>query len=148
VALHLLLALACALADARAPGPDNGIVVIVAAGTGVPRLNTDELAQVFRQNKRFGDDGKRIMPVNLPANHPVRRAFSQQVLGHSPEEMDDYWRDMYFHGILPPHVLASEEAVIRFVAGTPGSIGYVSACLADRRVTIILHLDMIGSCPR
>jgi ABC-type phosphate transport system substrate-binding protein len=45
-------------------------------------------------------------------------------------------------------VLASDEAVIRFVSSTPGAIGYVSNCLADRRVKVIAHLDTGSVCPR
>lgn len=143
----LALALCAALVGARTcHGADAGVAVIMAADAAPGRWNQAALAQVFRQKKRFDDHGQRLYGVNLPATHPLRRAFSQQVLGHSPEDMDDYWRDMYFHGILPPYVLASEEAVIRFVAATPGAIGYVSACLADRRVSVIFHLDIASTC--
>jgi hypothetical protein len=51
---------------------------------------------------------------------------------------------MYFHGLLPPHVLASTEAVLRFVASTPGAIGYVPLCDADARVTMLLAIDIHG----
>jgi ABC-type phosphate transport system substrate-binding protein len=55
---------------------------------------------------------------------------------------------MYFHGVQPPYVLASDEAVIRFVVSTPGAIGYVSNCLADRRVTVVARLENGPGCPR
>jgi hypothetical protein len=93
--------------------PDTGVAVIMAPSAAQPRLDRDELALIFKRKKRFGDDGRHIQPVNLPANHPLRRAFSMQVFGNNPEDLEDYWRDMYFHGVLPPFVLASEEAVIR-----------------------------------
>ncbi|WP_426112465.1 hypothetical protein [Massilia sp. PWRC2] len=127
---------------------EPGIAVIVSAGAAPTRLSRDQLAQVFERKKTFWDDGQRIHPVNLSASHPLRRSFAVEVLGHAPEEMDQYWRDMYFNGVLPPFVLASEEAVIRFVVSTPGAIGYVSACLADRRVVVVLHLDGPTNCPR
>jgi hypothetical protein len=74
--------------------------------------------------------------------------FSTRIFGHNPEELEDYWRDMYFHGVLPPFVLASEEAVIRFVASTPGGIGYVSQCLVDSRVSVVVRLGTYSECPR
>ncbi len=43
-------------------------------------------------------------------------------------------------GISPPHVVASQEAVMRFVANTPGVIGYVAACKVDKRVKVIYRL--------
>lgn len=132
---------------AQAP-PRRGIAVIMSESSTVPFLSNEKLALIFKRKRNFWDNGERIQPVNLPPAHPLRRAFSQQVFGRSPEELDDYWRDMYFHGVLPPFVLASEEAVIRFVATTPGAIGYVSACALDHRVTVVLRLDEGPVCAR
>ncbi len=126
---------------------DGGIAIIVAAGTPAPRITHEQLPLIFERKKIFWDDGQHIHAINLPAGHPLRRAFSTQVFGRAPEDMDGYWRDMYFHGVLPPFVLASEEAVLRFIVSTPGAIGYVSACLADHRVTVLLRLDSGGACP-
>lgn len=120
----------------------------MASGAAHPRLHGEEVALIFQLKKRFLNDGLRIHAVNLPVMHPLRRAFSVQVLGRNPEELDAYWRDMYFHGVMPPHVLLSEEAVIRFVASTPGAIAYVSRCLVDHRVSVVLQLDSGIACPR
>jgi len=68
-----------------------------------------------------------------------------------PEDMQSYWNDQYFHGVLPPPVLDSEEAVLRFVSSTAGAIGYVSACAVDKRVEIVALIsgpDGAGPCPR
>ena len=127
------------LALAQGP-PTQGIAVIMADGSTEPFLSIAKLALIFKRKQTFWANGQRIQPVNLPPAHPLRRAFSQQVFARSPEDLDDYWRDMYFHGVLPPFVLASEEAVIRFVATTPGAVGYVSPCVLDHRVTVVLRL--------
>ena len=60
--------------------------------------------------------------------------------------MDDYWREMYFHGVLPPHVLASEAAVILFVSTTPGAIGYVSGCVPQHGVNVVLTVGDLPVC--
>lgn len=140
-----LLALAGLLAGAS--GARAQVVVIAAPGGAPAALAPAELPRVYRRQQQFVA-GARVQPVNLPAGHPLRRWFSQQVLGQSPEDMDGYWRDLYFNGVLPPYVLASEEAVIRFVAGTPGALGYVSACLADKRVRVLLQLEGGPACSR
>ena len=126
---------------------DSAVSVIVAPGSRLSSLSANELAQIYRRQKQFVDGG-RVQPVNLPASHGLRRWFSQQVLGRSPEEMEGYWRDQYFNGTVPPFVLASEEAVIRFVAGTPGALGYVSACAVDKRVRVLLQWDGGPGCKR
>ncbi len=115
---------------------EEPIAVIVAPGH-VRNLKKDDLMLLFKRKKLFWADGIKAQPVNLPASHPLRRSFSQVVLGHTPEELEKYWNDLYFHGISPPYVLASDEAVLRFVAETPGAIGYVPFCSADSRVAVV-----------
>ncbi|MCB1900937.1 type 2 periplasmic-binding domain-containing protein [Cognatazoarcus halotolerans] len=126
----------------------DGIAVIVARNAHGGTVDRRELAAIFKRKKHFWPDGTRIAPVNLPAGDPLRRAFSGAVLRNTPEELDDYWRDQYFHGELPPYVVASQEAMIRFVSATPGAIGYVSSCLLDRRVSEVMRLDDGPPCPR
>jgi len=127
---------------------ESGIAVIMAPGSAPARLTHDELGMIFKSKKQFWEDGQRIQALNLPVTHPLRRAFSSQVLKHNPEELDDYWSDMYFHGVLPPHVFGSEEAVIRFVSITPGAIGYISHCAVDHRVVVVMQLDSGYACQK
>jgi hypothetical protein len=155
-ALALLLLANAALRSppVRAQGDDEAsIAVVVAAGASAQAapLSSALVANIFRRKRQFWDDQMRIVAVNLPALHPLRRRFSQLIFGRSPEDMQSYWNDQYFHGVLPPAVLASEEAVIRFVADTPGAVGYVWACSADKRVAVVaLIANPMGSapCPR
>ena len=139
--IPLLLLLAGPTPAARA---DAEIAIVVARDGPVPRLSGPldrrRLARVFRGQIKVGRDGQRLHPVNLPARHPLRVAFSRALFHRSPEEMAQYWNEQYFQGNTPPHVVASEEAMLRFVARTPGAIGYVAACHVDDRVRVILRL--------
>ncbi len=141
VALVVSLLVGLDRVHAGPDAPENGMVVIVAQDSPVTKVSRDELALIFKARKRYWDEGLRIQAVNLPAGHLLRRNFSAQILGSSPEELDDYWRDMYFHGVQPPYVLASEEAVIRFVSSTPGAIGYVSSCATDHRIKVLMRME-------
>jgi hypothetical protein len=126
---------------------DNGVAVVIAADARPAAVAAEELALIYRRQKQFLGD-QRVQPVNLPAAHPLRRWFSLQVLGRTPEALEDYWRDQYFNGVVPPFVLGSEEAVMRFVAATPGSVGYVSRCVVDKRVKVLLQLEGGPPCSR
>ncbi len=146
--LLVFLAACCLLpaagaADTRAPG----FVVIAHPGTRA-HLNLDRLARIYQRKQTNWKDGTRIQPVNLPATHPLRRAFSQAVFGMAPEDMEAYWRERYFHGVLPPHVLASEEAARLFVQSTPGAIAYVSTCVPAQSVDVLLTEGEVPDCPR
>lgn len=142
--LGCILLLALLAGRALAAGSED-IAIVVPAGSShrVDELQT--LAAIYRRKKQYWDDGARIEAVNLPADDPRRRQFSQRVLGELPEALDQYWNEQYFHGVLPPHVLASTEAVLRFVAATPAAIGYVPLCAADHRVTITMTIDATGA---
>jgi hypothetical protein len=122
---------------------DIGIVVVAHKGDGW-QANTSKslLANVFRRKLVMNDATLLYVPVNLPASNPLRRAFNLALFRQTPEDMQSYWNEKYFHGISPPHVLASSEAIMRFVQSTPGAIGYVLECEADARVDVILRLPL------
>lgn len=142
----LLLGIVLGMPDAWAI--ERPFAVITAPGATDHPLTHESTSLIFRRKQNHWENGTRIQPVNLPPNHPLRRAFSQAILGHPPEAMEAYWREMYFHGVLPPHVLASEEAVIIFVSSTPGAIGYVSTCVPEHGVNVVLMVGELPTCPR
>lgn len=143
---------ACAVtvagADAHAPG-DAAIAVITAPGAVPASLDRATLAAVFRRRVQALPDGRPLVPVNLPAEDPLRVAFSLAVFSLEPSAMDAYWNERYFHGVSPPHVVASDEAMLRFVAATPGAIGYIAACRVDSRVSVLMTLPgpLPADCP-
>ncbi len=118
------------------------IAVIVRASDSADTFSQEELMRIYRGKKLFWEEGTRIIPVNLAADHPCRKRFSRLVLGLLPEEMQEYWNAQYFHGISPPYVLSSEEAVLRFVTETPGAIGYLCTITATAAVKVLLLLPV------
>jgi hypothetical protein len=143
----VLLYLALGVSSAWAT--DRPFAVIAAPGVAEHHPMTREtISLIFKRKQKYWENGIRIQPVNLPTSHPLRRAFSQTILGQSPEALEDYWRERYFHGVLPPYVLASEEAVVLFVSATPGAIGYVSACVPEHGVDVVLMVGELPTCPR
>jgi len=145
----LVSAIFCiALSQSNARAVERPFAVIAAPGAVDNHLSRESIAQIFKRKQNYWENGTKIQPVNLPPTHPARRSFSQSILGRPPEAMEDYWREMYFHGVLPPHVLASEEAVILFVGSTPGAIGYVANCVPEHRVSVVLVVGDVPSCPR
>lgn len=120
------------------------LAVVVPAGAEPEALEIAEVAQIFRRKKTLWSSGARIVPVNLPADHPLRLRFSRAVLRQSPQAMEDYWNQQYFQGVLPPHVLASERAVERFVIETANAVGYLPYCGLDPRLRAVIRIDAQG----
>lgn len=119
-----------------------GEAIAVVAGTDNPlaSLTLEALKPIYKGKSQVDGQGRRWIPLNLPPADPLRRAFSLTLFQALPEDLEEYWNIQYFHGIAPPEVLASEEAVLRFLAVTPGAIGYVRERRVDARVKVLLLL--------
>jgi hypothetical protein len=145
----LLRVLACVAALSALPaGAVDELAFAVIAGPDTPAqaLDNADVARIFERKQTFWPDGQRIHPVNLPPTDPLRQRFSTAILGQAPEALVAYWRERYFHGVLPPHVLASENAVRLFVESTPGAIGYVSGCLPGAPLHTLLVVGHLPPC--
>lgn len=121
------------------------LAIVIPKGESVRAISKAELALIFWRKKLYWGNGKRIQPVNLGADSSLRRRFSQQVLESQPEDQVEYWNALYFHGTSPPFVVRSQEAMLRYVAETPGAIGYVNVCLLDTRVKAVAWISEEGS---
>jgi ABC-type phosphate transport system substrate-binding protein len=118
----LLSVAALVVADAR------GYVVVVNESNPKAVLPAEDLARVFKKTVRRWDNGATIEPVDQSFESTVRLRFSQDILGRSPGQMQEYWlRQTYSGREVPPLVRGSDAAVLEFVRANPGAIGYVSA---------------------
>lgn len=138
----LLAFLVLAAPQARAAAPV--LAVVVPASHASEALRPAEVALVYKRKKLLWRDGRRIQPVNLPADHPMRVLFSTALLGETPEALQEYWNEQYFHGVRPPHVLASEAAMLRFVEETAEAIGYLPVCALDSQVRALFLIGADG----
>jgi ABC-type phosphate transport system substrate-binding protein len=124
---------------------EERLVIIMAKTATQKTLGNGQLARIYLRKTRFWNDGVPAIPVNLHAAHPLRLTFSHLVLGVLPEDQEAYWNEQYFHGIAPPFVLDSEEAVVQFVATTPGAIGYVSETAVTSSLRVLFYLPQTMS---
>ncbi|MDA8093778.1 MAG: hypothetical protein M0T84_07670 [Betaproteobacteria bacterium] len=137
------LALA-ALLLCRAGVSAGADTIAVIVGDAPPHIALDRstLADIFLKRIEVDNDGKPIVPLNLSSTNPLRIAFSLALFGKGPQGLQRYWTERYFQGISPPYTVASQEAMLRFVARTPGAIGYIASCRADARVTVVARFPV------
>jgi len=133
--------LLCLLLCDPLPARDE-IAVIVAKDSEVRAIDRYRLRDIYLKKILLAADGSDLIPVNLPPQHPLRLSLSETLFNKSAQQLQDYWNQRYFHGITPPYVLHSQEAVVQFVAKTPGAIGYIAACRLDDRVRRVLGLSV------
>lgn len=103
-------------------------------------LSTETVKRIYLKRQRFWDDGHAIVAINLEVTTPEREAFTRLVFGDEAARLPAYWNEQYFHGVMPPIILGSEEAVVRYVASRPDAIGYVDARHVDASVAVALTL--------
>ena len=118
------------------------IAVIVAKESAQAGMDRVKLRDIYLKKLLLAVDGSDLIPVNLPPENPLRLSLNETLFHKHTEQLQDYWNQRYFHGITPPYVLHSQEAVIKFVAKTPGAIGYIAACRLDDRVKRLLKLSV------
>lgn len=118
------------------------IAVIVAQDTPDFKLTAAMLRDIYLKKIFLDDHNREFIPLNLPPDHVLRRAFSLALFNKGAQELQNYWNQRYFHGITPPYVLGSPQAVVQFVTKTPGAIGYVTPCDLDLRVKQVLSLPV------
>lgn len=105
-------------------------------------ISPSMLRDIYLKKTFLDQQGHVYIPVNLPPDNTLRRAFSRSVIEMSESRLQDYWNRQYFQGISPPYVLGSQAAVVEFVAKTPGAIGYVEPCLLTPDVYTVLLLTL------
>jgi hypothetical protein len=116
------------------------ILIIAGHDTRLGNVSNKHLENIFLRKSLLGENGVSWIPLNLNPDDPIRLAFSQALFNRSPDALESFWNEQYFHGITPPYVVASEEAMLRFVSSTRGAIGYILPCHLDDRVQIIYKL--------
>jgi ABC-type phosphate transport system substrate-binding protein len=116
---------------------DSTFEVIVHPSNTISSLSRTDLERIFRRSKRSWNDGTSITPLNLPFGLSARENFTKTILRSSNDELVEYWNRRYFHGEFPPSALHSVEAMLEYVAETPGAIGYVPRDRATERIGVV-----------
>lgn len=109
------------------PAAANGFVVVVNDQNTVTSMPRALVSRFFLKKALRWDSGAVAQPVDLPANSPVREAFTRAVLSKSVASVKAYWQQQIFSGReVPPPEKPTDDAVLEFVRTTPAAIAYVS----------------------
>ena len=125
VPVRLIALLIAAALSARIATAQVAVAVVVHPAVE-DSIDVAALRRLFLARQRFWSDGTPVRPVNQGPRSAVRTRFTREALGGRVQDYTEYWNDLWFHGTAPPPTLASDQAVLLFVARTPGAIGYVS----------------------
>ncbi len=115
-------------------------LVVIVHPSRAGELSRETVQRMYLKRQRFWEDGHAIVAINQEVTTPARETFTRLVFGAEAARLPAYWNEQYFHGVLPPIILGSEEAVVRYVASRPDAVGYVDARHVDASVAVALRL--------
>ncbi len=137
IQLPVLLAL---LAWLTAPPAVAEPVVVVNAGNGIERLSRDEVINIFLGRYRQFPSGLAALPIDQPADQPLKAQFYHKLVNKDLAEINAYWARLIFSGkTSPPRQAASSEEVLEWLARNRGAIGYVDHSQVDARLKIVME---------
>jgi ABC-type phosphate transport system substrate-binding protein len=111
--------------------------VVVNATVKSSTISADELKRIFLATKTSFNDGSHAEPV-LEKGGPAHEAFLKEYIGKTDVALQTYYRSLVFTGKASmPKALATDAAVVAYIAKTKGAIGYVSAGCDTAGVKII-----------
>jgi len=110
-------------------GADTAYRIIVHPGVKGSQIPRATLSSIFlKQAPRWGD-GSPVLPVDQSMRSSIRQSFAADVLQRPLVEVQIFWSRRMATGVTPPPVKQTDEEIVKYVAATPGSIGYVSSGL-------------------
>jgi len=125
------------------PGADAlaELVVITSPKSGIDRLSRDEVVNIFLGRFRQLPSGLSALPADLPATQSEKAVFYHLLVNKELAEINSYWARLVFSGrTVPPRQSAGNDDLLKWLAATPGGIGYIERAKADGRVRIVFEL--------
>jgi len=114
------------------------VKVIANSAISSASISDSELRSVFLLQRKTLKDGTAAEPV-LQKRGPVHDAFCKQFLSRDGEEIGIYYDGIVFTGKgSMPKQLNSDADVLKYVARTPGAIGYVSSSARADGVKVLM----------
>lgn len=119
---------------------EHDLMLITHASTPVTGLlSLQEIREIYLLKQLTWSDMTRIIVINRKSDTEVRRLF-EQGLNLSSHKYALYLKKMHYQGIAVPLIQPSREAVLAFVAQTPGSVAYIKGALPPK----YQHIKVVG----
>ncbi|MCK4706621.1 MAG: phosphate ABC transporter substrate-binding protein [Gammaproteobacteria bacterium] len=105
-------------------------------------LDTQNIRKLFLGERQSFPSGLRATPFNHSAGSPDRKEFFSLVLNMPESSHKRHWKRKVSVGAGNyPTELGSHDAVLKSIANTPGSIGYIDASKVDNSVKVLLTIS-------
>lgn len=127
--LHRLVVSLAVAAVASLPPAAVSTEVVVNREVLMASVHRKTIRSIFLGSVKRWDNGRQIVLVVLPPDHPATRSFAWEVLHVTPSTFDDKISGMVATKENPPITVYSEQEMLRTVASTPNSVGYITSMI-------------------
>ncbi|CAM3027209.1 phosphate ABC transporter substrate-binding protein [Pseudoalteromonas distincta] len=112
-------------------------VAVIINPSNASSVDADTIKKIYLGKSKSFSNGEKVNPVNQD-NTTVADEFNDKVVGKSSSQLNAYWSKLIFTGKgTPPEKLASDQAVIDFVAANNDAIGYIDSSKVSDKVKVI-----------
>ncbi|MDX1536597.1 phosphate ABC transporter substrate-binding protein [Arsukibacterium sp.] len=134
--LSRFLAIVLLLAASGTVLPLNADIAVIVNPANAVTVTPDELTRLYTGRSSA------LAAVNIAESSPLRGQFDEKGVGRSSAQLKAHWSKLVFTGKgTPPLELATEAAVIDYVAQNPNAVGYVDAASVTDAVKVVLTLN-------
>ena len=103
------------------------------------KLDTQNVRKLFLGERNAFPNGHHATPINHVAGSPDRKQFFTLVLSMPESSHKRHWKRKISTGAgNSPEELGSYDAILKSVASTPGSIGYIDTSRVNDSVKVLL----------
>lgn len=115
------------------------LAIIGHPDSNVGDLDIQSARKIFLGDRKSFPSGNHATPMNHAVGSPDRKEFFSVVMNMPEFSYTRHWKRKMSKGIghLPAE-LKSHQEVLRSIANTPGSIGYIDASKVDGTVKVLL----------
>lgn len=132
----IFLALLCVVSNAASS--DHGIAVIANQQVNTASLSPTRLKSIFGMRTTTWKNGQPIRVFVLKDNNPLHVRFTKDVLQTYPYNLRRIWERRVYSGTgLAPTVVKSEGEMLKLIAETENSIGYIQHQNIDQNVKVL-----------
>ncbi|MDR4520383.1 MAG: hypothetical protein R3E36_07250 [Nitrosomonas sp.] len=112
--------------------------VIAHPDVGQESITPNVLRAIFSMRMKTWSNNRLVKVYVLPDDHPLHQMFSKETLNVFPYQLRANWDRLVFSGTgQAPTTVASSEEMLRRIANTPGSIGYLESSFISDDVHVL-----------
>jgi len=132
------LAAAGAILSVAAGWAAADVVAVISAKNPVTALSRNQVVEIFLGKSSRFPDGSQAVPIDQAEGSAARDEFYTNFAGKSPAQVKAYWSKIIFTGRgQPPRQVPNGVEMLKVIADSPGTIGYIEQSLVDSSVKVL-----------